>query len=260
MKLKTAITLALLVMICLPSGAFSGSDKEKDQLKQSVDDLKAEITILERQIRDMQQGMDRNSGTTSTLITQMSDNVSAIRQGQGRVNEAAIDAINQVKGIGDRLGNTNEKVSALSNQIAELKRLIESLPKRPAFAQITPGNPDQLFGASVADYYQGNYDLAISEFEQFLAQFSSTDIANRAQFFVGECYFAKKKYEQAIAEYEKVWKTYPKGDKVPTAHFKYALALKELGRMDDAQKELMNIRLKFKGTSEAELAARELEH
>src|SRR5215471_13220503 len=103
MNFRSAIALVVLAMLLLPLTASRGSDKEKDQLKQSVDDLKAEVTILERQIRDMQQSLDRNSGTTTTLITQMTDNVSAIRQGQSRTAEAAAEAVSRITALGERL-------------------------------------------------------------------------------------------------------------------------------------------------------------
>src|SRR5215471_20145538 len=116
MNFRSAIALVVLAMLLLPLTATRGSDKEKDQLKQSVDDLKAEVTILERQIRDMQQSADRNSGTITTLITQMTDNVSAIRQAQSRSAESSVEAVNRISGFSEKLSATNDRIGRVSDQ------------------------------------------------------------------------------------------------------------------------------------------------
>src|SRR5215471_7397228 len=95
------VGLLLSVVLVAPSLMASGDQKDRDaQLKQSLDDLKAEVVVLERQVRSMQESMDRNSGQMSTLINQIVDNVSAIRQAQSRSIEAAVSAINQSSGLG----------------------------------------------------------------------------------------------------------------------------------------------------------------
>src|SRR5262249_19926900 len=122
MKFKTAAILIVLVLAWLAMGASRGGDKEKDALKQSVDDLKTEITILERQRGNMQQSRERNSGTTSPLITQMPDNVSAIRQGQSRTADSAAEAVSRVSALGEGLRGTNDRIGRVSDQITELRR------------------------------------------------------------------------------------------------------------------------------------------
>ena len=56
----------------------------------------------------MQEAMDKNSGQLNTLVTQMVDNVNAIRQAQSRVAEAARGAIQSVSGLGEQLSSTNQ--------------------------------------------------------------------------------------------------------------------------------------------------------
>ncbi len=51
----------------------------------------------------------------------------------------------------------------------------------------------------------------------FFKQYPNTDFSDNAQFWIGETYYAKKDYEKAILEYEKVMAKYPEGDKVPAA-------------------------------------------
>lgn len=255
MRYQSKILLALLATLSLTLGAAGGSDKEKDQLKLAVDDLKNEVTILERQVSTMQQGMDRNSGQMSALITQISDTVNSIRSAQSRVSQGYESVINTANATSEQIGSANQKIEKLSAQLDQLRQLVENLPKLPAFSTITPGNPDQLFAAGIADYYRGGYDLAMSEFKQFIDTYGSSQLACSAQFWVGECLTAKGKFSEAITWYDQPSQTC---EKWTAAHYKKAKALQQLGQPDEARTELSLIIKKSPRSNEAELARRDL--
>ncbi|MBI3651625.1 MAG: tol-pal system protein YbgF [Acidobacteria bacterium] len=259
-KLIRFMALALLLLFSVNArGAGDQKDKEAAaQLKIALDDLKAEVIVLERQVRSMQESMDRNSGQLTALITQIVDNVNAIRQGQSRVAEGASSALSEVSGLGERLSATNTRIDKLSEQLAELKKLVENLPKLPTFTQITPGNPDQLFAAAYGDYSRGNYDLAISEFRQYVETYPTSEMADNAQYWIGEAWFAKGKYAEAIAEFDKVITLFAKGDKVPAARLKKGLALSEMGQKDLARLEFQALIKLYPKSNEAALAKQQL--
>jgi tol-pal system protein YbgF len=255
--------LALLLVLLFTVGANGSNDqKDKDaaaaQLKIALDDLKAEVIVLERQVRSMQESMDRNSGQLNTLITQIVDSVNAIRQGQSRVAEGSTSALTAVNGIEERMSSTNTRIDRLSEQLAELKKLVENLPKLPTFTQITPGNPDQLFAAAYGDYSRGNYDLSISEFRQYVETYPTSEMADNAQYWIGEALIAKGKPAEAIAEFDKVISLFAKGDKVPAARLKKGLALSEMGQKDLAVIEFQALIKLYPKSNEAVLAKQQL--
>jgi tol-pal system protein YbgF len=254
---------ALAVILILTSGATGFSaQKDKDlaaqQLKISLDDLKAEVIVLGRQVRTMQESMDRNSGQVNTLVTQIIDSVNAIRQAQSRVAEGSASAIAEVNGLGERLSATNTRIDKLSEQLAELKRLVENLPKLPTFTTITPGNPDQLFAAAYGDYSRGNYDLSISEFRQYVETYPTSEMADNAQYWIGEALYAKRKFAEAISEFDKVITLFAKGDKVPAARFKKAMVLNEMGQADLARLEFQALIKLYPKSNEAVLAKQQI--
>jgi tol-pal system protein YbgF len=146
----------------------------------------------------------------------------------------------------------------VSEQLAELKKLVENLPKLPAFTEITPGNPDQLFAAGYADYSRGNYDLAISEFRQYVETYPSSEMADNAQYWIGEALFAKKEYNEAFVEFDKVITNFSRGDKVPAARFKKGMTLLALGQEEAARAEFLALRKLFPKSNEAALALQQL--
>jgi len=259
--LKRLLTLSFLTLIILPvvnARPLADQKEEHAQIKLAVDELKAEVIVLERQVRTMQESLDRNSGQVTALITQIVDNVTAIRQAQSRVAEGSTSALASVNGLGERLSATNERIDRLSSQLAELKKLVENLPKLPTFTTITPGNPDQLFAAAYGDYSRGNYDLAISEFRQYVETYPSSEMADNAQYWIGECLVSKKQYSEAITEFDKVAAMFPKGDKVPGARFKKGMALMELGQTDAARAEFTALIKLYPRSHEATLARQQL--
>jgi len=253
---------AIILSFGLLAGSASrteGDQKDRDaQIKLALDELKNEVVVLERQVRAMQETLDRNSGQMGALINQIVDNVNAIRQAQSRVAEGSTSAINEVNGLGERISSTNQRIDRVSEQVAELKKLVENLPKLPTMMQITPGNPDQLFAAAYGDYSRGNYDLAISEFRQYVETYPTSEMADNAQYWIGEALFAKRQFNEAIVELDKVSTLFPKGDKVPAARFKKALALNEQGQPDAARAEFQALIKLYPRSNEAALARQQL--
>jgi len=253
------VAIGFLGVLITSTGASGLADQKEAQLKLALDELKAEVIVLERQVRTMQETMDKNSGQLNTLVTQIVDNVNAIRQAQSRIAEGSSSAIQSVSGLGEQLSSANQRIDRLSEQLAQVRKLIENMPKAPTFAQITPGNPDQLFAAAYGDYSRGNYDLAISEFRQYVETYPTSEMADNAQYWIGECFYSKKLLSEAVVEFDKVVQMFPKGDKVPGARFKKAMALIEMGQQDSGRAELTALIRLFPRSNEAVLARQQLE-
>jgi len=154
--------------------------------------------------------------------------------------------------VADGLHYTNEvRLSPAGLALcAELDGLIE---------KANPIAAAQLFAAAYGDYSRGNYDLAISEFRQYVDTYPTSEMADNAQYWIGECFYSKKLLNEAIAEFDKVSIVFPKGDKVPGARFKKAMVLLDLGQTDAARAEFLAIIKLYPKSNEAVLAKQQLE-
>ena len=109
-------------------------------------------------------------------------------------------------------------------------------PARPVAS--SPGAaPPRGIGAEVASYEEAfrlyradSYDLAIAGFRDFLQRFPSSDYADNALFWLGECYFKQGDHASAAVAFEDVARKYPDGNKVPDALFRQGIALLEIGQ------------------------------
>ena len=87
-----------------------------------------------------------------------------------------------------------------------------------------------------------------------MKQYPDTEYSDNAQFWIGECYYFEKKYENAILEYEKVAKNYPDGDKVPYALLKQGIAFLNLGDKASAKLILQRVIKDYPNTNQARTA------
>jgi tol-pal system protein YbgF len=263
-KIRVYTLPLLLAIALLPLASGIGFAQSKDQREKidrmavQVEDLKTELVLLQRTTQQMQDTFNKTMGELNTLIVQMSDNISNIRRAQESVSTKSGDVTAQITSMGERVTATNERMERMSEQFAQLKKLIEDIPKSSVARQLEPGNPEQLFAAAYIDYSRGNDELALSEFRQYVETYPGSEVADNAQYWVGEILYAQKKLPEASAAFEQVKIINPNGDKTPAALYKRGLILLELQRKEEAVVQLLTVYNDYSKTKEAELAKSKL--
>lgn len=86
-------------------------------------------------------------------------------------------------------------------------------------------------------YRAAEYRAAIDRFRAFLQTHASSDYADNAQFWLGECYFKIGEHEQAVLAFDDVVKRFPGGNKVPDALYRQGVALLAIGRQTENESE-----------------------
>jgi len=81
-----------------------------------------------------------------------------------------------------------------------------------AKGQETPDPAVPAYAAAVQLQNHGSYDLAEAAWTKFIQQFKNDPRIGRATHYLGVCYFQQKKYDQALATFQNVIKTYPQLD------------------------------------------------
>ncbi len=252
----------LLAVVLLPLTAAAQSKEQREKINRmavQIEDLKTELVLLQRQTQSMQETFNKTMGELNTLIVQMSDNISAIRRAQSSVSTNSGEVVSQVASMGERLTATNERMERLSEQFAQLKKVIEAIPDQPTFRDLPPGNPEILFAAAYSDYSRGNFDLALSEFRQYVETYPGSELADNAQYWIGEILYAQKKLTEAVTEFEKVRAISPNGDKTALALYKCGMVLLEMGRKDAAVAQFQVVFKEYSKTKEGELAFQRLQ-
>jgi tol-pal system protein YbgF len=113
----------------------------------------------------------------------------------------------------------SEGGTAPSSEFADINSIsMENKPKDEA-----------LYETSLLLFKRENYEEAVNGFKSFLSEYPKSELADNAQYWIGECYMSMKQYEQAILAFEEVIKKYPNANKTPNAMWSQAMAMKEIG-------------------------------
>ncbi len=157
-------------------------------------------------------------------------------------------------------GSTTQELFAqmgrLEGKLDEVMGRFNQLEKQVGPTPAAPGGPDpnQLYDQAAQDLTQGRYPLALQEFRDYVQRFPATDLADNAQYGVGESFFAQSKFDSAEVEYEKVEQLFPQGDKVPASLWKLALCREKLGEAAQARRTMEDLVKRFPLSGEAQLA------
>jgi tol-pal system protein YbgF len=225
-----------------------------EQSSDSVNKLSATMNSLQKSVQDVQANSGTRLDTMSTQVQGLSDNLEEIKSRLGKLNQQLVDLQNSVQSIDARLSGGAPATSPGNNAPGS--------PSPSGAASLAPSGPpasaDTLYSNGLRDITNGKYDLARSEFQDYLRYYGDTDLASNAQFYLGEIAYSQHQYEQAIQEYDKVLDNYPKSFKLATARYKKGMALLELGQKNPGIKELRDVVKRYPGTEEERRARAKL--
>ena len=120
------------------------------------------------------------------------------------------------------------------------------------------GDPDderhERYRVAYRAFREGRFDEARAEFTRYLAGDPDPDLADNAQFWIADSFYAEKQYEDALVAYDRVIKDYRKGDKVPQALLKQAYCFLQLEYPLDARVLLKKLVDTYPDSPEAKIA------
>jgi tol-pal system protein YbgF len=122
------------------------------------------------------------------------------------------------------------------------------------------GTGVDVYDAAMRDLSSGNYDLAEVGFLQFLDTNPKSDLADDARYGLAETYYARKRYDEAIIEYQKVTELSPQGGgKAPAALLKIGLCQQAKGSDREARRTWQDLMKRFPASDEARVAKQRLD-
>ena len=220
----------------------------------NINRLGGTMGSLQKSVQDVQANSGARLDTMSTQVQGLSDNLEEIKSRLGKLNQQLVDLQNAVQGIDAKLASGTPGGTTAPGAGGTPTATPTYSTVAPANSSSPPpvGGPsaDTLYSNGLRDITSGKYDLASSEFQDYLKYYGTTDLASNAQFYLGEIAYSQKKYEQAVAEYDKVLTNYPKSFKLAPAMLKKGLALIEVGQKASGIRELREVIRRYPGGDE----------
>lgn len=141
------------------------------------------------------------------------------------------------------LQDADLRLAALNNVVPESSSRYASTSSTPIGYKVTNGSSSeygQYYHEALNDVYEHRYQQAIAKFQDLLKLPNTENLADNAQYWIGESYYGLGKYELAIAEFEKV-EAFEKNNKSDDAQFMIGMAYIRMGDSRLAQIELNNL-------------------
>lgn len=232
-----------------------------------VKQLEQQVVYLGQVVKDLQDAW-RQQGAD---IAQKMAAVDEIR-GNWNSFQGTVDAISQQQQI--LLDSFRKYIDEFDGRLRSLEEKYSgrnaALPKNasPDVAKVTPvapvlANPDANAGldtyeSALAAVRNRNYETAITQFKHFLTFAANHELAESAEFWIAECFYALGQYEQAVAQYQQMVTRYPQSDKLASALFKQAQAYAALGDTDQSTQQLKRVMARVPSSPEAKHAKTQL--
>ena len=241
----------------------------------------ADIRMLQEQASRLELMMASVDTAIQQLAAKMDEQANVSRRLFTDQQLAVDDVADGVRIMRERFDETNVRISSLSQEIEALRTSIP--PATPAYARLAtdpetglalespappaaapaplgPGvSPQRMYDTAWADYTNGQWTLAIQGFEAYIKTFPRSELADDAQFYIGQTYYADGAFKESVAAFEQVLLAYPDGNVVPDASYKRALALDRLGETEQAQQAFELVVRNYPESTMATLAQQALD-
>lgn len=244
-----------------------------EQAMDSVNKLNTSMSAVQKTTQDFSAASGARLDTMGTQVQGLSDNVGDLQARMGKLDQKLTDIQNTLQNVDSKLaGSGSPNLSGPppstmngpgpgpgASSAPPVDRMGGMQPAQPSpMSSGPPASADVLYSNALRDINGKHYDLATSEFQDYLKYYGETDLASNAQFYLGEVAFMQNQYQLALDNYNKVIENYPRSFKTATARMRKGFCLAELGQKASAVRELRNVVRLYPGTDEAKRAAAKL--
>ncbi len=250
------LTLGIALLAVATSVPLEAANKEHQQMM-------ADLRILQQQTQLLQAHLTALTEALKTVATRLDEQAGTNRKAFADQKLVVDGVATDLRVVREKVDENNVRLSSLSQevdavrvaQVANPPAAAPTTPVDPAAAAQNPSappptpaaanpaaalsnpgvSPQRLFESARADYYAGQWSLAIQGFETYIKTFPKSDLADDAQYYIGETYYSSGRFREAVAAYDLVIKNYPSSNTLPDTYYKRGLALNSLGQVPQAR-------------------------
>jgi tol-pal system protein YbgF len=273
--LGLAFIFAVVITGCATTSEVETTRGDLSSLRIEQIGMKKDIAQIKEKVSEVSRDLNAVTGirdSQSSLLTQSSDFSKELQALKGRFDENKYYTDKIIRELRADRDLQQAKIASLENALKELRSKAEpekgpvpETPKEAAEpAQTKPvppqssSDPQRLYDEGQIAFKEKRYGDARLKLERLIGDHPKFALVPNAYFWIGESYYAQKKFEDAILAYETLLKTYPSHDKVRGGMLKQAYAFIELGDKKTGKVILDKIIDKYPQSSEAKQAEKKL--
>jgi tol-pal system protein YbgF len=241
-----------IAALAAASGCASRADLERvrrdqQEMRARLADVQVALDSINRRMDTLRTTVDEKGGgrdvtAMRALEKRVADLETRPSQALPPPTETAVPGLPPVERAAPNIPRTEASNIALRRE-----------DRQPA----SPGN--ELYKRALQTYRDGQADQSIQQFREYLRGNSKSDLADNAQYWIGEAYYSKGDYNRSIIELNEVLLKYPQGDQVPGALLALATSFSQSGDKIDAKLILQKLISDHPKSEEAEVGRQQLQ-
>ena len=270
--MRPLLSIVAIVILLAPLVACSSSEdmallhREITDVQRSVDRLQAEVLdqtdlqSMEQSMQDMTNKNLRSNADLALRVEELQEQIEALHASL-EVTTRRLQTISQELATGRSQSGAGVVLPPVTvDPNATSAGTAGSEPGAMAAGAVAGGSasPDELYRSAYEDYMRGNYDLAADGFAEYRRRWPNTELTDNALYWIGECYDAQEKPQEALDTFTKVLEDYPTSDKAAAAQLKKGLIYLKMGDQGQGVVNLQYVVYEHPGTREADLAREQL--
>jgi tol-pal system protein YbgF len=247
MRLKNSPALLVAILIATLTTPAAARDKEHAQLM-------ADIRMLQEQSQMLQTLLGTLNESLKAVSTRLDQQTEVNRKAFADQKLVIDNLSNEARVIREKLDDNNVRVGTLTQEVDALRTALQQSASRPASTEQPPdastggaappaggrtpivgASPKQNFESAQADYFAGQYDLAISGFENYIKDYPKSEQAVLAQIYICNAYIQDGKYQKAVDACDAAVRSYPGSNALPDAYYHKGMALAALKDVNGAR-------------------------
>ena len=253
-RLLCALLLALCAQACVTSAEGDLMKKDLEVLRETQRTDREAATAERQRLKDESAGKARE-------LQEMLDSLNRAARKSGADLSVDLDkARDDIKALRGLLEETQHRLDAIEALQAEHHKKLEGFVSEKdaasmkVFAAEHPTDKAAIYALALKKLDAGDAARARELLTDFLARHAGDPLAPNAQYWLGETWYAEKKYNDAIVEFQKVIKEHKGSEKVPDALLKIGLSFQSQGDCEKALLFLDEVAQAHKGSPAAKVA------
>ncbi len=239
MRQRALILMVLMIAAVATSGCAAGMKKMINQQNTTIQAMQAQLD----------QAVQQGGGDTQEL--------EAIRSDISQIGNRISETEGTISELSRRTENVSTRISLLTDEITRLKmeppasdRVVlfgeppttGARPTRGVPLTTAPGTVQAIYNNALRLYEDERPREAVAEFSRVLEAAPTSDLADNAEYWIGECYYKLEEFESALAAFQRVF-NHEGANKYEDAQLKIGMTYRLMGRRTEAitaLRELIN--------------------
>jgi len=269
--MRTSVLALSLVAVVTFSACNSSQDmallhREITDVQRSVDSIQTEV-FDKSDLKSMEQSMQSLTNQNMRSNADLAQRVEQLQEQIEALHASLEVTTRQLQNISMALAAVRAgsqpvavlpPVSVVADEEGEAAAIAAGAAAAAAMTAGGATTPEALYRSAYEDYMRGNYDLAADGFAEYLRRYPNTELADNALYWIGECFDAQEKSQEALDTFTLVLEDYPNSDKAAAAQLKKGLIYLKMGDQGQGVVNLQYVVYEHPGTREAELAREQL--